>query len=172
MERLLDRLFAAHTTYGSLEEELTNTMLTIFGVPQAQIDLGENWPFEEVTWDWYDQSVELKQANPGLSLATEQQILFWETGFRVLFICYSDGTERTYSKDRFEKGEPVDGPIRDAHRRTHFWQERSIRNKRALSESRALLQRLVEYGRMEEHELDCACAYCNARKFLTEKGNE
>jgi len=54
-------------------------------------------PFENITYDWYDYSFELKGSTNSLSFSEEAQKKFWEIGFNQAWICHKDGDETFYN---------------------------------------------------------------------------
>lgn len=83
------RLFQAERTYTMLDSELYDQVIRIFG-----IDAERQWPFEDITNDYYDSSFEIKLAQPELDPTEEQRKEFWALGFERFWICYVDGTEK------------------------------------------------------------------------------
>lgn len=85
-----DELFCASAALSRVEGALCDRLHAIVGVPAAAC-----W-WDDVTWDWYDRSVELKNVRNDLELTPEMRQQIAALGFERMWICYQDGTERHY----------------------------------------------------------------------------
>lgn len=95
-----NELFLAHAKFKGLEEDLEDYIVQeVLGIPEEDY----NWPFEEITFDYYDSSFELKGCDDGLELSPEQRKKMWDIGFDRCWLCFKNETtpktkEKYYSK--------------------------------------------------------------------------
>jgi hypothetical protein len=87
-------LFQATLALGKLEDGLFDIVTEKLGIEG----------FLDLTWDWYDFSVEFKNANKDLKLAPEQLEKLWELGFMRAWVCHEDGWETYYYKGGLDSG--------------------------------------------------------------------
>ncbi len=90
-----ESLFDACTKYLTLDDELTNRIMTICGCDANDPD---TWfVYSDITHDWYDASFEIKGADNAMEFTDDQVKQFWSLGFRACWICHQDGSEHRYS---------------------------------------------------------------------------
>lgn len=93
-DRLADTLFELSMAIGQAESRMWNEVITTLGCDPEDVD---SWPaFEDITWDSYDSSFELKGAGLEVIFTEEQWNRFASLGFKCAWICYVDGTQRCY----------------------------------------------------------------------------
>lgn len=86
MPTLADTCFDAKHAVNAAEEELWNAAESIAGKDQ----------FDDITFDYYDRSFELRDAKIGLILTSDQRAKFATLGFSQCWIVYTDKSEKFY----------------------------------------------------------------------------
>lgn len=89
-QSLADQLFEAGQKYAGLENKVEDALLTSCGIDPY----GGNWPFEDITHDWYDSSFEFKEIHGDWCPTLEQMQGCFALGFKCAWLCYDDGSER------------------------------------------------------------------------------
>jgi hypothetical protein len=102
MSTFADRLFAVHREHELVESELYAHVVRICEVKdQSRTEgttlIAKPWTFEEITYDEYDRSFELKEADNDFVFTDDQWRQFVELGFSCAWICHCNGTEHYYS---------------------------------------------------------------------------
>jgi hypothetical protein len=64
-------------------------------------------PGEDITYDDYDFSFELKSVPLDFEFTEEQLQEIWRLGFEKCWICYWDGTEKAYAKPDVQPPNPT-----------------------------------------------------------------
>lgn len=100
-QNLASDLFDAYMKFSNLNEELTDFITQeVFGLAEDDFD----WPFGDITHDYYDSSFELKGCKEGLELTDEQRLKCGAVGFWQCWLCFKDGSEKFYSFRKKEDG--------------------------------------------------------------------
>lgn len=86
---LAEKLFDAMHVKSLAEEEVTHALLIACGIG----DDPDDWPLEDITFDWYDASFEFKKVKGDWLPTDEQFAACFALGFSRCWICYSDGRE-------------------------------------------------------------------------------
>mgnify|MGYP001570703632 CR=1 FL=1 len=94
MTNLADRLFAGRTAEGELE-----ALLERHGVP-----------FEELGWDGYDFSLEVRDAPPDYRMPRDVQDVLFKVGFLKVYVNHIDKWETHYDVNGSAKGWRVSYP--------------------------------------------------------------
>lgn len=102
---LATELFEVESRYNRLVSDLFDFVVhDVLGLAEDDF----NWPFEDITWDWYDLSFELKNCKPDFDLTPEQQKMMWEAGFFQCWLCYGNRGEEGYREKFYsETGERI-----------------------------------------------------------------
>ncbi len=87
----------AYLTLDSLQNKLHIEVFRILGFE------GEWWwdsdvPFKDISFDWYDSSIELIDCANDLKLNKSQRREIWSLGFDKCWLKYRNGTQRYYRK--------------------------------------------------------------------------
>jgi hypothetical protein len=95
MKSIAGRIFDAQIEYATAESIAVDKLLEASG-----IDPNGDWPLEDITFDYYDNSFEFKQTKVGWEPTPEILKKWWNLGFMRCWICYTDGTEKFYYYDQ------------------------------------------------------------------------
>jgi hypothetical protein len=87
---LAQDFYEAFFTCSNAEEALDNAILTAFGADPHSPD---TWPCGGMTYDWYDNSFELRGTNVDFEFTDAQLAEVWKLGFTHGWICFNDQTE-------------------------------------------------------------------------------
>jgi len=91
---LANVLFALTRAMTQADGRIWNEMILVLGGYTENTD---SWPdFDDITWDPYDESMELKGCGPAIVFTDEQWARVAGLGFQRTWICYRDGSERYY----------------------------------------------------------------------------
>jgi hypothetical protein len=84
-----EQFFNAQDFAAVQEDRLYDRVLKIFGVDHEDTD---NWPFHDLGWDSYDNSIEMKcdVTTPWAPTEEQMQKLFTELGFSQCWVCYGE----------------------------------------------------------------------------------
>jgi len=93
MDSFADQLWNARNIVSNLEEQLAEKILKLIGISDLNIHSGQHWPFDDVTHDYYDRSIELKNVNLDFLWNKNWDKDLLELGFCKLYLCYIDGHE-------------------------------------------------------------------------------
>ena len=96
MATFAESLFEAERAYKVIDDELWRRVCRVIGKDWNKPEDLESLPWENITYDDYDLSIELQEAVPGFDLTPEQLAEIWKLGFVQMWICYKDGTEKYY----------------------------------------------------------------------------
>ena len=88
-----DELFAAIGAAGVIEERVSNEVARIL-----EFDWGQDPPCDDITFDPYDASFELKGCRNDLLVMKDQCEQLWALGFDRFWLCHLDGAETYYWK--------------------------------------------------------------------------
>lgn len=102
---LADRVFAAQIAMAKAEDELTDAVMGWLGVAQD----AEKCPWINLSWDYYDDSLELHGCPVDLRLTRGEQGAAWEAGFKRIWLNHRDGSETYYSEAHPEGQRGKDG---------------------------------------------------------------
>src|ERR1044071_3070723 len=94
MTKLAQRIMTAWTELNAAEDALSDAVLQSLGVEPDDLNA---WPYQDLSWDWHDMSIELYGVMPGWRMTLDQfQQIREVTGFDMVFVNYRGGTERQY----------------------------------------------------------------------------
>ncbi len=85
-----DEYFNAVIAKSKALDKIVDAIVTACGFDPNDSD---PWPFNDITFDWYDYSFELKAARVGWKPTDEQWIEVFRLGFSRCWICYVDDSE-------------------------------------------------------------------------------
>ena len=91
MKSFADHLFDARQSLSDMEHRLAETVARWVGC-----EPDDDWPFDDVTHDYYDRSFELKEAGNDVALSVEAQREAEALGFQRCWLCHLDGSETYY----------------------------------------------------------------------------
>jgi hypothetical protein len=81
-----------------LEDKLFDAILEAVNIPNDWWQQPEYvLEFEDITYDYYDTSFELKETELNWELPPESRPKLHELGFSRCWVCYKDGSEKYYS---------------------------------------------------------------------------
>ena len=93
VKTLAEKIFAIRVEYDTLKEELFEKSIKILGLDW---DAPASWPIEDITTDWYDNSICFEGVENGFKITTEQQGRLKELGFSLIWVCYKNDERDVY----------------------------------------------------------------------------
>lgn len=105
MDGLADKFFDAERAAAVLEGKLTDCIMTIMGWDCNDPD---TWLAEQVIFDGYDASFELRQCEPSVTITNEQAKQFAALGFQRAWLCELPPGD--YDKGRYFSFAPTEVP--------------------------------------------------------------
>jgi len=94
---LAEQMFEASFAVSRIEEELYEKLEEL-GVP-----------LDDISWDWYDYSIELKNVAPEYRLTPEVQKYIYDCGFMIAYVNHTDKWETHYRYNLKEPFKEVKG---------------------------------------------------------------
>lgn len=87
-----EQFFDAQDFASCKEDLLYTNVLKIFGIEYVVKEDTHNWPFHDLTWDSYDNSIEMHCDVTAAWKPTENQMeqLFETLGFSCCWVCYGE----------------------------------------------------------------------------------
>jgi len=80
-----------------VEDQMFDQFMVLFGLDPENMEDIKNVPWGDITYDWYDLSFELIDAETSVVLTEAQQRVCKVWGFHQCWICYKDGSQKYYS---------------------------------------------------------------------------
>lgn len=93
-----NELYRIRSLKGEIESQLFYTVLDICGINK---DDTENWPFKDISYDYYDYSLELHECKDGWKPTAEMLEKIWPLGFSLMFVRHGKIKDANYHETSY-----------------------------------------------------------------------